>query len=799
MSNLSTLLPAGASGKTFDATASGAIVTKKPVVLNSAGTVSQAALETVATVSDDFKAGSDARRETYNYSECGQVAWDSGDTDKFIYLFMDNSASRVIKGWVGTVSNSGGSTSISMGTTVNISGTQAYCKGFCADPFNAGKFLLFYALNDGTGAGNNDCWAVVLTINGTSITVGTKQQFDNEVYIWNYTQQVCADPNVENRFVAVWHDMASPYEGYARVITLASGSGTTMTFGTELMHIATKGQQQKISASTKNPGKFLVNYNDTNNYGSSVILTAGATSGTTLTVATPTVFASRGIYQSFTASHAWNPDVADQFLLAWYSYGTNVGYSTRSMFAMVGTLGSNDALTYGTETQFAATGESQMCSSMCAVGGLTNKFLVNWVSTGGSYTGDVSQSVGTITDVGGVTFGTRSITYYNYVYAESMSVASDPNNYGRCVTGTNLYESGNSETMFITEVGGTYKEANLTATNFLGFADAAISNSASGTVVVRGGTVTGLSNLTLGSKYYVKDDGSLTSPTAPVAYTIDGATYDSVSFTIGNSEGTPTGMCFNGDGTKMYVVGEVTDAVYQYSLSTAYDLSTASNDSVSLSVSSQLQPAPRSVVFNNDGTALYVCGPDDGVFQYTLSTAYNLATASYANKTFNVTTQEAYPCELIFNSDGTSMYTVGSQNDTVYQYTLSTAFDVSTASYASKSMSASDGQTSPTGLSFNSDGTKIFVSGETTPKINQYSLSTAYDVSTGSFDSISYTYTQGGGVLRNITFNGDGTKFYLVDSGTDIIYQYTAGGGTTSSTVAGLAISTTALLLNGDS
>jgi hypothetical protein len=114
-------------------------------------------------------------------------------------------------------------------------------------------------------------------------------------------------------------------------------------------------------------------------------------------------------------------------------------------------------------------------------------------------------------------------------------------------------------------------------------------------------------------------------------------------------------------------------------------------------------------------------------------------------------------------------------------------------------MDAGDGQTSPTGLAFNSDGTKLFVSGETTPKINQYSLSTAYDVSTGSFDSISYTYTQGTGILRNINFNGDGTKFYLVDSGPDAIYQYTTGGGATSSVNVGLAISTTALLLTGDS
>lgn len=49
---------------------------------------------------------------------------------------------------------------------------------------------------------------------------------------------------------------------------------------------------------------------------------------------------------------------------------------------------------------------------------------------------------------------------------------------------------------------------NLTATNFVGVADEAISGSASGKIVVQGGTITGLSSLTTGSDYYVRDDAT---------------------------------------------------------------------------------------------------------------------------------------------------------------------------------------------------------------------------------------------------------------------------------------------------
>ena len=53
-----------------------------------------------------------------------------------------------------------------------------------------------------------------------------------------------------------------------------------------------------------------------------------------------------------------------------------------------------------------------------------------------------------------------------------------------------------------------YTSTNLTATNFVGIADSAISASAAGSVIVQGGTVAGLSSLTAGSKYYVQIDGT---------------------------------------------------------------------------------------------------------------------------------------------------------------------------------------------------------------------------------------------------------------------------------------------------
>jgi DNA-binding beta-propeller fold protein YncE len=112
--------------------------------------------------------------------------------------------------------------------------------------------------------------------------------------------------------------------------------------------------------------------------------------------------------------------------------------------------------------------------------------------------------------------------------------------------------------------------------------------------------------------------------------------------------------------------------VYQYSLSTAFDLSTASYDSVSFSVASQ-EASPTSVVFNSDGTKMYIVGyGSDTVHQYTLSTAFDLSTSSYDSVSFSVASQETSPEDITFNSDGTKMYIVGQSSDTIYQYSTAT-------------------------------------------------------------------------------------------------------------------------------
>jgi sugar lactone lactonase YvrE len=255
-------------------------------------------------------------------------------------------------------------------------------------------------------------------------------------------------------------------------------------------------------------------------------------------------------------------------------------------------------------------------------------------------------------------------------------------------------------------------------------------------------------------------------------FAISGGSYDSVSFSVASEDANPLALAFNADGTKMFIVGDSGRELFQYTLSTAFDLSTASYDSVSFSVNAQAT-GPNGVAFNTDGTKMYVSGANtDSVFQYTLSTGFDLSTASYDSVSFSVSGQDTAPVNVTFNTDGTKMYMVGETNNSVFQYTLSTGFDLSTASYDSVSFSVASEDVNPRDVAFNTDGTKMFVVGVSNDSVFQYTLSTAFDLSTASYDSVSFSVTSEDTNPQSIAFSTDGTKMYMVGSTSDSVYQY---------------------------
>jgi DNA-binding beta-propeller fold protein YncE len=166
----------------------------------------------------------------------------------------------------------------------------------------------------------------------------------------------------------------------------------------------------------------------------------------------------------------------------------------------------------------------------------------------------------------------------------------------------------------------------------------------------------------------------------------------------------PSGMAFSNDGAKMFVVGDHGNDINEYTLSTPFDVSTA--DFVdSFSVSDE-DTEPTGMAFSNNGLKMFVVGWDaDNINEYTLDTPFDLSTVSYAGdaERFSVSGQDTSPQGMAFSNDGAKMFVVGDHGnlkmfvvgwigEDINEYTLSTPFDVSTADFVD-SFSVSDEDT----------------------------------------------------------------------------------------------------------
>ena len=242
--------------------------------------------------------------------------------------------------------------------------------------------------------------------------------------------------------------------------------------------------------------------------------------------------------------------------------------------------------------------------------------------------------------------------------------------------------------------------------------------------------------------------------------------YDSVSFSVSSQDTSPLGFTFSTDGTKMYISGAASDSFYQYTLSTAFDLSTASYDSVSLPYSTN----NSGVAFKTDGTKMYITSySNDDVRQYSLSTAWDLSTASYDSVSFSVASQDSAPYDLTFSTDGKKMYISGGQLKRIHQYSLSSAWDLSTASYDSVYLDASVDCPNLYGAVFSKDGLQLFAVCASNQTIQQYSLTTAFDLSTASAGG---TFSVSGLFTSSIFLSADQEKIYVLASSTDAVHQY---------------------------
>ena len=144
--------------------------------------------------------------------------------------------------------------------------------------------------------------------------------------------------------------------------------------------------------------------------------------------------------------------------------------------------------------------------------------------------------------------------------------------------------------------------------------------------------------------------------------------------------------------------------------------------------------------FNNDGTRMYIINGGSSIRQFDLSTAYRPSTATYSSTDYYNPTDVGNLNGFGFSDDGYKLIlssgnitsTLGSNADGVRSYTLSTAWDVTTASYDSKEIitgyRGDDYERTPMSSYFANNGKDFFIFGQQQRRVQHFPLATAYDI-----------------------------------------------------------------------
>ena len=229
-------------------------------------------------------------------------------------------------------------------------------------------------------------------------------------------------------------------------------------------------------------------------------------------------------------------------------------------------------------------------------------------------------------------------------------------------------------------------------------------------------------------------------------------------------------MSLSNDGYKVYVVDN--RSIYEYDLSIANDLSTAVLQGTYYYYTPLTNDESHMIEISGNGEHLYLASTSSGIiYQFDLATPYDITTISNPNKSINLLAEENKTLSMEMNTSGTKIWTTGGTTDEVHQYSLSTPYDITTVVYddIQFNLNTAAGITTAQSVAISADGAKMYVFDSTFDELFEFDMSTPYDISTASFNNVS-TWIQG---ASHATLSPDGSKLYASEGSVVVQYSLT--------------------------
>ena len=231
---------------------------------------------------------------------------------------------------------------------------------------------------------------------------------------------------------------------------------------------------------------------------------------------------------------------------------------------------------------------------------------------------------------------------------------------------------------------------------------------------------------------------------------------------------------FRPNGSRLYIVGRGSRNVAEYHLSEPWEIQSSTyvrefDLTGVLGTAAQPEEAPHGIfVRKSDGARMWIVNRTE-VWEFTLTTPWNVSTATQTGYR-NISNHALRAHDIEFKPDGRVMYIDDRFVGVVFQYNLSTPWDISTATL-NYSLDISRRQIEVRGTQLSEEGDRMFLNDTGRREILEYSISTPFDLRSADFVR-SLSVVEQAEENTGMFFRPDLSRFYIGDALTSTVYQY---------------------------
>lgn len=276
-------------------------------------------------------------------------------------------------------------------------------------------------------------------------------------------------------------------------------------------------------------------------------------------------------------------------------------------------------------------------------------------------------------------------------------------------------------------------------------------------------------------------------------------------------------FCLDETGVRLYVQNEAGSwpIIDQYTLSTPFDLTTRGAVIGTHTMTGHANMAPGTLWMGATGNRLYslnndfTSGNDAEMWELTLGVAYDVTSVTGTAILDISATVGTFAFAATMSETGSRLYALESNvglfdGQTIHQWDIGTPWDITTAVLTAKTFNPSAQIATPQHIVVGNISNTLLV-GDTNGNLWQYTMSTAGDIDTSSYDSKTYDLSGDVADIARMDLHVDAcsTKLYSTGQsggiGDEVLYQWDMGtaGGCAASPGGGDVVACTGTYVEG--